>query len=142
MITSLLRTIVTKPVGPFLLAEAFRTSLLAYLLLLLIEYLAPGSVSHFIPMTTVLVVVLASGVGAALFPEPTRNVQAERRKPRFRDYLFVALLSLVGAALIYAKTQNIGRIAIGIAVLSGIIIALLSLLLLFDDGEDDESGYV
>lgn len=139
MITVLLRTIFTKPVGPFILAEAFRASLLAYLLLLLIEYLVPGAASHFLPMTAILVIVLASGVGAALFPEPTRNAQIERRKPRLRDYLFIAILSLVGAVLIYAKTQNIGRIAIGIAILSGVIIALLSLLLLLDDGEDEKS---
>lgn len=141
MTASILRALFTKPVGPYLLAEAFRTSFLAYLLLLLIEYLAPGSASRYVPMTTVLVTVLVSGVGAALFPEPPRDSVAEKRKPRFRDFFFVALLSVLGAVLIYAKTQSIGRIAAAIAILSGIIIGLLSLLLLFGDEESDGSGH-
>lgn len=141
MIASLLRTIFTKPVCPFLLAEAFRASLLAYLLLLLIEYLIPGSVAHFLSMTTILVVVLVSGVGAALFPEPQQEHMENRRQPRLRDYLFITALSLFGALLIYTKTKSIGHIAIGIAVLSGIIIALLALLLLLDNGEEDNGEF-
>ncbi len=116
-------------------------SLLAYLLLLLIEYIIPGSVVHFFSMTAVLVIVLVSGVGAALFPEPRQEHSPNRQHPRKRDYVFIATLALTGAVLIYTKTKSIGHIAIGIAVLSGMIIALLSLLLLFDNEEEDDREF-
>lgn len=138
MILSTLRTVVTRPIGPLIVAEVFCVSLFAYLLLMLLEYLAPGSVTNFLPMTGVLIVVLVSGVIMALFPELHTGVAEECRTPRIRDYVFVALLSLLGVALIFAKTKGIGgKVAVGIATLSGLIIALLSLFLLFENKEDD-----
>lgn len=141
MIFTFLRTLFTRPIGPIVLGELFRVSLLAYLLLLLIEYSVPGSVVYFVSMTTVLIIVLVSGVGAALCPEP-RSVHAiKSRRPRTRDYVFIVALALIGATLIYTKTKSIGHIAIGIATLSGVIIALLSLLLLYDDGDEASGEY-
>lgn len=129
---------VTRRTMIFFVGELFRVSLLGYLVVLLLEYMVPLFVSLFFNSSILLGVVLASGICTSLYPEDRSEHTKVKKRVRVRDIVFIVLLAVTGALLIYTKTKPIGTIAIAIAALSGVIIALLSLLLLIDDDKERE----
>jgi len=83
--------------------DVFPYALLSYLVLFLLENLFPGFVSNNFSLNWVLVAVLVFGLLAAFAPE---GVKIEPEKPVGRnDYLLVAVLGLVGGAVVFAKLE-------------------------------------
>jgi hypothetical protein len=64
----------------------------------------------------------------------TEKLPTEKQERKFgNDIQNSFVIAVVGGLLVYYKTQELGKLAIGIAVLSGIIIMLFSALLFLDD---------
>jgi hypothetical protein len=118
-----------------LVNHVFQTILVTYLVLLLAEQIWPGIVSVYINLNYLLVAVIFVGI-LDVFSEQPKH----REKPSgWKDYVFVALLGIVGFAIIKFKTIELGWLSWAISVIAGIIIILLSLLALNEEeGEDDE----
>jgi hypothetical protein len=113
--------------------EFFQYSLITYLLLLFAETFKQGFVSFFFDPNILLVVVLISGVVMVL----THHEQLERLNKPHRitgsDIQNIILFSAGGAMLVFYKIRDIGTIAIGIALLTAVIIGVLSVLILTDE---------
>ncbi len=131
------RAVTTAHFGRFLANEIFRMLLLVYLLLYLLEQYVPGFVTYSVNLTWMLVVVIVTGCIGALFPE--KNVAKQQNTPlRIRDYVFVILLAVAGGVLVYVKVKSMGAFSIPLSILSALIIALLSVLLMTDKEDDTE----
>ena len=135
-----------------IVTELFQVSLVTYLILLLAENLIPGAVSDFFNLNILLALVVASAVLMVL-PVSEKKWKDEKKmlqvmlhqafkqwdkevalvkKSRF-EWLYVFLVSYGGGALVYYKTRELGLIAIALAILTGIIIWLLSQLILHEE---------
>lgn len=116
--------------------EAFPYALIFYLVLFLLENLFPGFISNNFSLNWVLGVVLGAGVLAAFAPEAPEK---EPEKPIGKnDYLLVAVLGLVGGAVIFAKMGggNLARWAT--AAVSSILIMLVGRVALSREDEVPE----
>jgi len=122
-----------KPKLHILLEELFQFSLITYLILLLAETLQTGFVSYFFNLNILLGVVLVSGILMVLTHNEQLDAHRTHHKITTVDLQYVLLLALGGGLLVYYKTQALGQIAKLIAILTGGIIVLLSLLVLIDD---------
>lgn len=121
-------------------SEIFQISLLTYLILALLESLKPGFISYFFNLNILLGVVLVCGIVSVLplpatskkelhkhlLVESFENWIHEDRKKMNGTLTF--LMSLGGGAIVYYKTQDLGGVALAIAIVAGLIIALLSFL--------------
>jgi hypothetical protein len=111
----------------------FQYSLVTYMAMRLAETFKQGFVSFFFDPNILLVVVLISGVVMVL----THHEQLERLNKPHRitgsDIQSIILFSAGGAMLVFYKTQDIGAISIAIALLTAVIIGVLSVLILTDE---------
>ena len=109
----------------------FQTLLICYLLLLLIEQIFEGFVSFYLNLNYLLIVLIIVGI-IDVFSEHEEK-KKEVMKPR--DYVFIALLGILGFSILKYKTADLGLLSWVISSIAGILIILLSLLVL----EEDES---
>ncbi|MBI3486025.1 hypothetical protein HY025_03700 [Candidatus Daviesbacteria bacterium] len=130
-------------------AELFQVSLVTYLILLVLETLQTGFVSNFFNMDVLFFIVLVSGIVMVLPTSEKKELSqwelVDKRlgellatinlKKVFaeKDFYFSLLISLGGGVLIYFKTQELGSISIIISLVTAVIIALLSYLILIDN---------
>ena len=115
----------------------FQVLLVVFLLTLLVRELYPG-VTGWVNVNYFLILVIIFGIAAVL----TNGKDQDAREPTIitnRDYLFIGAASIAGTAIVWYKIQDIGKLAYLIAILSGALIFLLSILVLDDDGEE-QSG--
>jgi len=115
----------------------FQVLLVVFLLTLLLRELYPG-VTGWVNVNYFLILVIIFGIVAVL----TNDEDQDAREPTIitkRDYLFIGAASIVGTVIVWHKIQDIGKLAYLIAILSGALIFLLSILVLEDD-EEEQSG--
>lgn len=118
--------------------QLFITLLVTYLILLLIETISPGSVSRYLNLNYWLIAVIVSGVITII----TRQ---ESEKPIEKtistgNIITLVCIGLIGAALIWYKTREIGWLSYLISLAGGILIVLLSILIWQKDGEEESEG--
>jgi hypothetical protein len=115
----------------------FQVLLVVFLLTLLVRELYPG-VTGWVNTNYFLILVIIFGIATVL----TNDEDQDAREPTIitkRDYLFIGAASIAGTVIVWYKIQDIGKLAYLIAILSGALIFLLSILVL-DDNEDGQSG--
>lgn len=113
--------------------EFFQYSLVTYLFLLIAESLKEGLVSLFFNFNVLLIIVILSGLIMALTDYKSINALKRQRKITSKDVEHIFLLTVAGGLLALVKTSELGTIAIIIAVVTAILIASLSILLLTED---------
>ena len=108
----------------------FEQLLVSYLLLLLIEEIWTKSVTPYLNMNIVLILVLISGAIAVLTQKEEQKIISE---PARKDYLLIGILGIAGAGIIFYKTKEIGWLSYIISAISGILIILLSCLVINEE---------
>ena len=112
--------------------ELFSTLLITYLLLLLAETIREGTVSAFMDMNYLLIIVIVTGVISVLTQK--EEEKPEKVKLTGKDYIYIVILGVIGAAIVWYKIQDIGKLSYLISIIAGVLIILLSTLL-FDEEE-------
>lgn len=112
--------------------EIFQFSLVTYLLLLLAETLQEGFVSYFFNLNILLGVVLVTGIVMVFTHSEQINQSPPPQKLKIIDVLYILMIALGAGFLVYYKTKELGQIAIIVAVITGVLIILLSLLIFLD----------
>ncbi len=75
-----------------------------------------------------MIAVIIIGAISIIFP-PRQGLKKE--KPiTWKDFVFIAILGILGGIIIFLKIKNLGWIGYVISVLGGLIIILLSWLIL------------
>lgn len=139
-IKKLFKQFYCPPVVKELISFVFEVSLVSYLLFYLIESLAPQFITQFFNLNILLGATMLSGVLAAIFPLPKKVGDEKLRKITVKDFIFIAILSLIASALIWYQTKSIGQIALVIAILSGIVVFFMSLIVMFGDQDDQKEN--
>ena len=111
----------------------FQSLLVVYLILLLIEQIWPSSVDIYLNLNWLLVIVIVVGILDVF----SQHKKQEYKKPTKKDYFFIVLLGIAGFIIIKFKTSQLGWLSWLISIIAGILIILLSLLVLQEDGEDE-----
>lgn len=123
-----------------LLSFSFQVSLVAYLGFYLIESLNAGFVRRYYWLDAFLWVAGLTGVLSCLWPALVPEARKKITEPSGKDLIWMGILAVGVAAVIWYKTISIGWLAIIIAPLSGLIVFGLSLLVYYDRGQDQESN--
>ncbi len=110
----------------------FQTFLVTYLLLLLIEQIWANSVSLYLNLNYILIIVIVFGIGSVF----TKQEEKKQEPVTELDYIYISLLSIIGTIIIFIKTKELGYLSYLISIIAGILIFLLSYLVLNDDEED------
>jgi len=108
----------------------FEQLLVSYLLLLLIEEIWPKSVTPYLNMNILLILVIITGAIAVLTQKEEEKIIS---KPTRKDYLLIGILGIAGAGIIFYKTKEIGWLSYIISAISGILIILLSCLVINEE---------
>ena len=109
----------------------FQGFLIAYLLLLLTEQIWSGSVSFYLNLNYLLIIVIISGI-LDVFSKQKKPLNEKITK---KDYIYISLLGIAGFIIIKFKTMELGWLSWLISIIAGILIILLSLLVLEEDDE-------
>lgn len=107
----------------------FQTLLVTYLVLLLIEQIWSGVVSVYLNLNYLLGIVVIVGILDVFSEQPEKKKETVTRK----DYLFAAILGVVGFVIIKFKTASLGGLSWLISIVAGVLIILLSVLVLTED---------
>ena len=113
--------------------ESFTYILAIYLILFLLENILPGFVSNTFDLNYILYLLIAVGVVSSFGDTPP---VAEASAPSVWDYVLTVSLSLLGAVLIYLKTDLSFPLHLTVSILSGVLIFLTSLFTLVPDSLD------
>ncbi len=113
----------------------FQALLVTYLILLLAEQIWPASVSAYLKLNYLLIIVIIAGI-LDVFSEH----EIKKEKARKIDYVFIAILGIVGFLIIKFKTADLGWLSWLVSIIAGILIILLSLLILDEDEDDKENS--
>lgn len=114
--------------------ELFITLLITFLLLLLAETVWEGSVSAYMNINYLLIIVIASGAISVITRKEEEKVEKVELKKK--DYLYIGILGIAGTLIVWYKIQDIGGLAYLISIVAGVLIILLSLLLFKEDEKD------
>lgn len=117
-----------------LINHTFQILLVTYLVLLLIEQVWPGVVSIYLNLNYFLVFVIITGI-LDVFSEHEKKTE---KKAGWKDYGFVFVLGVLGFWIIKYKTFELGWLSWVISIIAGILIVLLSVLVLEENGENDK----
>jgi len=118
-----------------IISEIFKISLISYLVFYLIESFKSGFITDYFNLNILLIITILSGIFTVLVQ--SEEEKREPQKIKKRDYIFIVILGVVAAGLIYYKIKGIGWLSYVISIISGIIIILLSILLL-NEPENDQ----
>lgn len=113
--------------------EFLSTLLVTFLLLLLVETIWEGSVSAFMNINYLLIIVIVSGAISVL---TRKEEKAEKVNLTKKDYLYIGTLGIAGTLIIWYKIKDIGKLAYLISIVAGVLIILLSLLIFEEDEKD------
>ena len=109
--------------------QLFEYSLIAYLAILIIgEFIKIEIISDIL-----LVVTIILGILAVIFPKKNKK---EKKKTR-SDTILTIVLGIVGAVIIFLKTQSLGLLSYVISAISGLLIIAIGYLM-FNDEEEKE----
>lgn len=107
--------------------ELFVILLVIYLLLFLTETIWGKSVLSYLDLNHLLIAVIITGVISVLTRNDAKPMAGEH--PGKRGIIFIITVGLVGAAIIWYKTQEIGWLSYVISIVSGSLIVLLLALI-------------
>ena len=113
---------------------SFQSLLVLYLVLLLAEQIWPYSVSWYLNLNYLLIIVIIAGVLSVFTKQEKRKKEPITR----RDYIYITVLSILGFIIIFIKTEELGWLSYVISIIAGILIFLLSYLVL--EGDENEKG--
>lgn len=115
----------------------FQGVLVLFLVLLLLETIKEGLIPGWLDLNYLMGLVIFFGVVTVLFPPPEEKPWKKRGKEEItkKDYILIGVLGIMGGAIVWYKTKEIGWISYGISIISGILIVLLSILILEEDEE-------
>ena len=119
--------------------DLFPMLLLAYLLLLLVETVLGPSISYYLNLNYLLMIVIMVGV-MVVFVGPTEAAQAKERIVTKRGIIIAICAAVVGAAIVWYKTMQVGWPSYVISVVSGVLIALLSTLIWAGAAKEEDGG--
>lgn len=120
--------------GLELVQEVFLILLMTFLLLILAETIFEGSVSHYINLDYLLIIVIVVGV-AAVLTTPSKAEGTKGQHLTAKGIFIIICAGIGGAAIIWYKTQEIGWLSYVISAVSGGLIVLLSMLIWRGDEE-------
>ena len=103
----------------------FQTLLITYLLLILLETISSRSVSSYINLNYLLIIITVVGVVAVLM-EPIRLESITREHLNRKSIFLILCAGIAGTVIIWYKTQEIGWLAFVISLLGGFLVVLLS----------------
>lgn len=109
-----------------LVNHIFQTLLVTYLILLLAEQLWEGLVSVYMNLNYLLILVIILGVLDVFSETPPK----QKQKTKSWDYIFIAILGILGLIIIKIKTADLGFLSWLISLIASALIILLSLLVL------------
>lgn len=120
--------------APGLMQEIFESLLVTFLLLLLVEAIFQGSVSNYLNLNGLLIVVIAVGALAALTAAERAEKRGEKRLTR-GDIITALCAGMAGAVIVWHGTRDIGWLSYLLpAIVGALIAALLPLLIVRGDG--------
>lgn len=102
--------------------EVFNTTLLGYLIFILVETISAGFVNNYFNLNYLLAVVVMSGIGLVL----TKGERIEVQKKQTSDWYVVGALAIFSGTLVYYKTKEMGNISLVISSLAGLLVFLLA----------------
>ena len=115
------------------LNTTFQFVLITYLLMLLVQELYLPA-KEWINMNYFLITVIIFGAASVLInKDEEKSTIIEPVELTKKDYIFIISAGIIGAVIIWYKTQAIGGLSYLIAILSGMLIILLSILVMEDD---------
>lgn len=114
---------------------SFQILLIIFLLTLLIRELSPSMV-NWINMNYLLILVIIFGAAAVLANKENDKQNVEPVTITKRDYIFIGIAGVAGAIIVWYKVQSIGSISYLIALLSGMLIIMLSIIIMEEDETD------
>jgi len=120
-----------------IISEIFKISLISYLFFYLIESFKTDFISDYFNLSILLITAILSGIFTVLFKKET-DEKEEKQIIRLKDYIFIIILGLIAAGIIYYKIKGLGWLSYIISAISGVIVILLSILLLNETNEDDQ----
>ena len=112
-----------------LISSIFQSFLAAYLVLLLVEQVWNGSVSVYLNLNYLLIVIIIFGI-LDVFSE---HKKVKEKPANWKDYLFIYILGIIGFIILKVKTIDLGWLSWVISIIAGILIILISLLVLEED---------
>jgi PGF-pre-PGF domain-containing protein len=113
-----------------LCSELFNSLLLTFLLLLLIDNIWDNSVTRNLNLNYLMVIVFSFGI-ISLYSNRTET--GEITAATKKEYITTAGIGILGMIIIWSKINYMGFISYPIAIISGILIVLLSFLMLEDN---------
>ena len=121
--------------------QLFIILLVTYLVLLLIETIFPESVSRYLNLNYWLIAVIITGVVTVLSRQESGKLKEKDEKTiNTGSIITFVCIGLIGAALIWYKTREIGWLSYLISLVGGTLIVLLSILIWQKDGEEESEG--
>ncbi len=121
-----------------LLTWLFQVALLSYLGFYLIESLRPGFVTYYFNLNILLYSTIVIGILTTVWPAAVSMTKGQKTSLRWDQLFWTSVIAAVGAALVWYKTQPLGRLSGPIAVLSGLTIFSLGLLVYTDHDAQSE----
>jgi hypothetical protein len=114
-----------------LVRELFIMLFFTYFASMVIDALADSFVSNVFDTDLLLWALLIVGALAVLLQPLAGPVEDAKRAAR-SQYVLVIVVGLIAAAVVWTKTSALGALGMAYALASGVIVAVLSLLLLTD----------
>lgn len=116
----------------------FQILLFLFLITLLLREFYPNVVDSLININWFMFAVIIVGAISIIFPP---KLKKQKEKPiNWKDKVFIIILGILGAVIIFLKLKDLGWIGYAIAILGGLIIILLSWMILTEkDTPQDES---
>lgn len=105
----------------------FQFLLISYLVLLLINEFKK---IIFLNLNYLMIAVMLFGILTILFPA---KIKKEKLKIKRKHVLYIILLGVIGAIIIYIKIKELGWLSYLISAIAGILIILLSYIVLKDE---------
>ncbi len=110
--------------------EIFQVMLSGYLIFLLAETIKEGIISNFFNLNILLLIVLVSGVGTAIFP-----VKKEEKNVKVNtdwDFIYIWTFALLSGVIVYYKTYSMGKISYVISIIASVLVLLLTYIVIND----------
>ena len=106
----------------------FPVLLTTYLLMVLIETVFTGSVSSYLNLDALLVVVIIVGI-ISMTSGPVEACSEQYKRLTRKNFLIMISAGIGGAVIIWYKTQEIGWLSYVISIVGGGLIGLLPVLI-------------
>ena len=115
--------------------EIFPYALLIYLIFFLLEVLFPGFVSNNFDLNYLLVAVLILGFFSVFAP----LIEKEEEPPQKSDRNLIIILTIISFIVLFFRTRDMGLSGLVISFVGSLIVAGMSVILIYFPDEDDEN---